>query len=501
MRKILMFSLSLALLMPGFAAEKQKKMSARDYIETYKGLAVSAMQEYGIPASIKLAQALIESDNGNSPLAINANNHFGIKCKTTWSGNITYKDDDEQEECFRSYKNVYDSYRDHSDFLANSPRYRSLFDLDPTDYKGWARGLSYAGYATNPNYSNMLIKLIEQYRLDKLDTEVVSNSAAFANKEEEEAKPKQDTARAISPAQTVKVYEDNLPEGVVKMETRPGTVERPTSSGPIVIPAPRVISNTRAPKRKDQQQVAPVPIQTKQITASTNTTTAPNAPASQKSDIYEYTADDFAPAKSKSNVTTAPVKKAEPVVEPVTEPVAEPVEERKPKKQIEMIPEPEPVRAPGTSGTIAYGAPTDTPNGFYNGPKFDPSGMPSVGNKNGIALYRNNNRLCVIASKGQTLQSIGAALGIKPSKLAEYNEMRNEPVGITPGSIVYVAPKGTSVNNGYRTHMVIKGETLHYVSQKYGIKMEKLAKMNGMPLDYQIKPGQRLKLEPNLQIK
>jgi len=139
------------------------------YIKKYRVLAISEMQRSGIPASITLAQACLESNNGMSLLSRKSNNHFGIKCKSTWRGKKVYHDDDYRHECFRKYSSVKDSYRDHSDFLMKNSRYASLFNLDINDYKGWAYGLKRAGYATNPSYANSLIRIIEEYKLYKYD--------------------------------------------------------------------------------------------------------------------------------------------------------------------------------------------------------------------------------------------------------------------------------------------------------------------------------------------
>jgi LysM repeat protein len=138
-----------------------------DYINTYKALAITEMQRTGIPAAIKLAQGIHETDAGNSDLVRKSNNHFGIKCKSSWSGAKVYHDDDARGECFRSYGSPQDSYADHSNFLKGSPRYASLFQLDPTDYEGWAYGLKKAGYATNIKYSQILIRIIEEYHLQE----------------------------------------------------------------------------------------------------------------------------------------------------------------------------------------------------------------------------------------------------------------------------------------------------------------------------------------------
>ena len=139
------------------------------YIKQYRELAVEEMKKYHIPASITLAQGLLESGAGQSTLARKSNNHFGIKCGSDWRGKTASHDDDARGECFRAYKHPKQSYEDHSKFLANRPRYASLFKLDITDYKGWARGLKKAGYATNPRYAEQLIGIIELYDLHKYD--------------------------------------------------------------------------------------------------------------------------------------------------------------------------------------------------------------------------------------------------------------------------------------------------------------------------------------------
>lgn len=144
------------------------------YIETFATLAVEEMYRSGVPASITLAQGLLESRYGLSDLAVKGNNHFGIKCHNNWNGGRMYYDDDRKGECFRMYSSVEESFRDHSDFLRYRDRYKFLFDLDPTDYKGWAHGLKKAGYATDPAYPQKLIRLIEDYELHEYDTKPAS---------------------------------------------------------------------------------------------------------------------------------------------------------------------------------------------------------------------------------------------------------------------------------------------------------------------------------------
>jgi flagellum-specific peptidoglycan hydrolase FlgJ len=142
---------------------------ASSYINKYSSLAISEMKRTGIPASITLAQGMIESDFGRSSLAREGNNHFGIKCHDDWKGPTMRHDDDRKNECFRKYSRAEESFRDHSDFLTKTPRYSSLFSLSQTDYKGWAHGLRKAGYATNPDYANMLIRKIEENKLYVFD--------------------------------------------------------------------------------------------------------------------------------------------------------------------------------------------------------------------------------------------------------------------------------------------------------------------------------------------
>ena len=167
MKKLKLFLILIISCLTLQAQTRNKQYEA--YIKKYRELAVEEMKKYHIPASITLAQGLLESGAGQSALARKSNNHFGIKCGSDWYGKTVSHDDDARGECFRAYKHPKDSYEDHSKFLAGRPRYASLFNLDITDYKGWARGLKKAGYATNPRYADQLIGIIELYELYKYD--------------------------------------------------------------------------------------------------------------------------------------------------------------------------------------------------------------------------------------------------------------------------------------------------------------------------------------------
>jgi LysM repeat protein len=199
-----------------------EEASAGAYIERYKNLAISEMRRTGIPASITLAQGMIESDFGRSSLAREANNHFGIKCHNDWTGPAITHHDERRNECFRKYRRPEESYYDHSDFLRTGSRYTSLFDLSPTDYKGWARGLKKAGYATNPDYANMLIRKIEENNLYYFD----SGYTAIQKPGVTPGQPNNDT---IDPVIQNQVY------------------DRPISNGNFAVTAvaPRIMENNR----------------------------------------------------------------------------------------------------------------------------------------------------------------------------------------------------------------------------------------------------------------
>jgi LysM repeat protein len=194
---------------------------AQAYINRYKDLAIREMKRTGIPASITLAQGMIESNFGRSSLAREANNHFGIKCHNDWTGPTIRHHDDRRNDCFRKYSRPEDSFYDHSDFLVSGSRYDFLFDLSPTDYKGWARGLKRAGYATNPDYANMLIRKIEEnnlYYFDKGYSEKSEPGVPVAEVKPDSTKPVMENNRTagnlttnnlIVPARIARIMENN----------------------------------------------------------------------------------------------------------------------------------------------------------------------------------------------------------------------------------------------------------------------------------------------------
>ena len=197
--------LSLLLISFNVMADKRK-----EFIRKYKHIAIREME---------LAQGILESGCGESELAVNANNHFGIKCHETWNGDTYTMDDDTRDECFRKYKNIEQSWIDHSDFLTSRPRYAGLFSIPTTDYKAWAKGLKAAGYATNPQYANMLIKIIEEEELYKFDRSIKRPGTPPTITAEEFA---QSVATQDHPNTTNYRNREEMRNGIICIETMPG---------------------------------------------------------------------------------------------------------------------------------------------------------------------------------------------------------------------------------------------------------------------------------------
>ncbi len=204
------------ILFSAFAIKAQDMLTPVQYIEKYKDLAIREMKRMGVPAAITLAQGILETESGNSDLVKKSNNHFGIKCKSTWTAETVTHDDDAKGECFRSYKSAEDSYRDHSNFLRGNDRYSFLFNLDVKDYQGWAYGLKKAGYATNPKYPQILIKHIEQYNLQQYTLQgagevPVFNASQFqSDKEETPVADKSTQAADDNASQSMLDVSDNV---------------------------------------------------------------------------------------------------------------------------------------------------------------------------------------------------------------------------------------------------------------------------------------------------
>lgn len=260
MKHLLTFTISFVCLFAAFSpvrAYPSENTPQQRYIDKYADLAVEEMRRSGVPASITLAQGLLESRYGRSELAVKGNNHFGIKCHSNWNGAKIRVDDEKKKECFRKYRTVEQSYKDHSDFLRYRDRYKFLFDLDPTDYKGWAHGLKKAGYATDPAYPKKLISIIEEYELYKYDkgrrifkTKKSSKPAkeTKASKEEtvpsEKAQSTQKQEKVQKPEKAPKPGKTQKPKKARKPENTPEAAK--TVKSPTQLEQPQPIKDEKA---------------------------------------------------------------------------------------------------------------------------------------------------------------------------------------------------------------------------------------------------------------
>ena len=200
------------------AAQQQASTPQERYIARYSAIAVNEMYRTGVPASITLAQGIIESSSGLSPLATDGNNHFGIKCHNSWNGRTMKADDDRRGECFRAYDSAEESFRDHSDFLRYRDRYKFLFDFQTSDYKSWAYGLKQAGYATDPSYAAKLIKCVEDYGLSRFDRMTVEEAVAEGGQTSE--RPAESTVPEVIPESPLKIEAGEIFTGAAGEEYR-----------------------------------------------------------------------------------------------------------------------------------------------------------------------------------------------------------------------------------------------------------------------------------------
>ena len=322
--------------------------SAANYITTYKDLAISEMRRTGVPASITLAQGMLESDYGRSTLARIGNNHFGIKCHNGWNGQTMMQHDDRRNECFRKYRRPEDSFYDHSDFLKTGSRYSFLFDLDPTDYKSWARGLRKAGYATNPDYANMLIRKIEENKLHDFDKGFTASYSAAPEK-----------------------VQEKLPE--------------------------KIQGNTQD---KVQGEV---------ILAESKTGAGEKVKANQE--------------------------------------------------------------------TITFGDVM--------------AKMPRI--------MENNRIQYIIVKDGETREKLEKDFNLLKWELPRYNDLKDNFTPV-PGQLLYLEPKRERAESGLEFHTVSAGETMHAISQKYGVRLKSLLEMNRMTEGDEPASGQKIWLQPQKQV-
>lgn len=427
---------------------------AYSYLTKYKSVAIEEMNRTGIPASITLAQGMYESGFGKSELAVKGNNHFGIKCKSNWTGAKMYYTDDEPDECFRKYNTSRDSYRDHSDFLVGRDYYRSLFDLPRTDYKAWASGLKKAGYATDPNYSSKLIAIIQRFKLYEYDYMVAPQD------EEIEPVPNNDYlyiyandgvfASTVGAPRTTNQLTNLRRIDVIlqqSIEERPMWVApRSLSGGPVIdIDPDQIKGSIQVPIRR--------------------ATTAAN--------------------ESNANVAQE-TQTAQPIA-------AEIAVLNKPNshKQNETIVNFEPLLGASQQANSNFDAKqtqTQTPITATEKAEINQTIV------NNEAIWVNKTK-AVRYNYNITPTEIAKQYGLKTSDILAYNDLSNEQMNISAGTNVYIEPKKNRYLGSEKIHIVQNKQDMWDISQQYGLLLSDLYKRNTMRENTQPLLGEQIVLK------
>lgn len=426
---------------------------AYSYLTKYKSIAIEEMNRTGIPASITLAQGMYESGFGKSELAVKGNNHFGIKCKSNWTGAKMYYTDDEPDECFRKYNTSRESYRDHSDFLVNRDYYRSLFDLPRTDYKAWANGLKKAGYATDPNYSSKLIAIIQRFKLYEYDY------IQLPQEEEIETAPNADDlyiyasdgvfASTVGAPRTTSQLTNLRRIDVIlqqSIEERPMWVApRSLSGGPVIDVDPDQIKGTiQVPIRK-------------------------------------------ATAATESNLNIAQeTQTAQPIV-------AEIAVLNKPNsyKQNETIVNFEPLLDASQQANTNFDAKQTPIQPTQIAPENATDNQTIANNE---AIWINKTK-AVRYNHNITPTEIAKQYGLKTSDILAYNDLNNEQMNISAGTNVYIEPKKNRYLGNEKIHIVQNKQDMWDIAQQYGLLLSDLYKRNTMRENTQPLLGEQIVLK------
>lgn len=474
------FLLAITVFSFGNAAAQYTENDIKLYIYTYKDLAINKMHEYKIPASITIAQGIFESACGTSHLAKDGNNHFGIKCHTGWTGDTILIDDDALQECFRKYQTVEESYNDHSLFLKNRNRYASLFSLDIMDYKGWARGLKAAGYATNPQYADRLINLIEKYDIARLDTiyQTLRTEGYFDKQQDMLASRLEELYSSNLPAATI----TPKPHAVAQVKETPVEATKDISS-PEKTQKPKFkikLRKVKADSKPDKHDANTTPQETVSSPAPSTESKQPtsNTPATKKQESVTQSQ----PATSQT--TKAPKTDGDKPV--TTQAPAHTVYQTNNNEKSQTVKQPanaateqaEPEELPTKITVFA------TLDGRYPAVKDYPFTERTV--------YTNNKVLFVIAQKGDTYQTIAKDVQSKEKKLKKYNDVTSS-AKLKVGQVVYIENKRKAGEQN--SYTVQNSESPLYISQKTGIQLKKLCKLNKITPQTELKKGKILKLK------
>jgi LysM repeat protein len=425
------------------AARAQSPKAVMDYVEKYKKIAIEEMKLTGIPASVTLAQGIHESGCGLSPLALNSNNHFGIKCHNEWTGITYHHDDDLPQECFRVYACAEESFKDHSDFLKTRPRYAFLFKLDPTDYKGWARGLKAAGYATNPKYPEIIIKLIEDYKLSDYDKGI--DRPAAQPMMADATKSKQ-TAPVVQTAQAAQA-------SAVKAIT--------TSAQATDASKARLIASTE----QTAQVAAP-----KTATPSALQIAKPIPAATPQAVQIKAAPIQYADATTKPKLTTPEVAMTKSAA---TQAIQAP-----------------PLRTPSLTVATSAIVNTQTASLATNNKDAQPLRVQldeRLINGTKAVVYKSNIPIDDIAKK----------YSLTTDQLYAYNDLQ-PTVKPKDGEYIYLEKKKTETS--YYQYEVAEGETMRDVAQKFGVQLASLYKRNGITQDCEPLSGEVVVLRGNREV-
>ncbi len=427
------------------------------YIDTYKELAINKMYEYKIPASITIAQGIFESACGKSHLAVDGNNHFGIKCHKEWTGDTILIDDDELQECFRKYERVEESYDDHSQFLKTRQRYANLFTLDVMDYPGWARGLKAAGYATNPQYADRLISIIERFHIAHLDTLYQQRLQAGYFKNYPEVQPELMADFSYVKQYAQPTLADN-PQPTAKPQ--PTVAENPAPTSASEKQPSTETSSTSKDKKHSRK------IRTEKVTTDPNkhknppkNPSQPSTPMSKKNDNTKHTAN-HSDNRTPSTVTE---QKAGQKEEQNGTPAAKPT-----------------TTASSTNQPAVFTAEKG---------EFAPFvGYPFTERE----VYVNNNTLFVIAEEDDTYSKIARDVQLSERKIKKFNDLTGASKP-HPGEVVYIEKKAKA---GVQPTYTVQGqENARYIAQKTGVQLQKLCDYNGITPTTPLNKGRIIKLK------
>lgn len=421
---------------------KAQKTATLIYIDQYKDIAISEMKRTGIPASITLAQGIIESKSGESNLALNFKNHFGIKCKSDWKGETTYQDDDAKQECFRVYPNSNASYIDHSDFLKTRPNYAPLFELDPVDDSAWAYGLKKAGYATASDYPKKLLKVINDFELSQYN---FPELAFF--EDEDTPSQKIDTSKKIVPiviADSIKT--NSVSSNLIKIDT--------------------VKKLEDAIVHKDTTTLSSIT----GIKADTDTINSKYIDAIQLSTIKGISSSDTikntAP-KAMNGIGSIAIEQVKDSTLKIDTALAIDTSNNKKDKKLQEA------NSIDTSKLI-----TNTQN---SAAKFEyPKGK-----------FKANQLLAIYATAGSSFLELATTYNIALYKLYGYNDLEETDL-VSKDQILYLVPKRKEVSK--KVHLVTAGESLYDISQNEGIQLNYLQAYNDGVTDRNLQVGSTLVL-------